>query len=222
MRRQLSGQDPVFEGAQSRGGRHQYRTERVLGRCQSLSVQTSGGPESRERHPLPHRCPGLARSRAARRWCGAGAKRVVVEHTGYLTLGDDSGLEVDALNGAPGVHSARYAGENASDAQRIEKLLDALKDVPNDQRTARFKCAMAIAEPKGQSKVVVGVCEGKIIRESRGVHGFGYDPVFVPAGYDRTFAELGDEVKNRISHRAKALRMANNCCLMVEEFKRLL
>ncbi len=146
----------------------------------------------------------------------------IVEHTGYLTLGDDSGLEVDALNGAPGVHSARYAGENASDAQRIEKLLDALKDVPNDQRTARFKCAMAIAEPKGQSKVVVGVCEGKIIRESRGVHGFGYDPVFVPAGYDRTFAELGDEVKNRISHRAKALRMANNCCLMVEDFKRLL
>ncbi|MCH8292014.1 XTP/dITP diphosphatase [Candidatus Poribacteria bacterium] len=133
----------------------------------------------------------------------------IAEHTGYLTLGDDSGLEVDALNGAPGVHSARYAGENASDAQRIEKLLDALKDVPDDQRTARFKCAIAIAEPEGQSKVVVGVCEGKIIRESRGVHGFGYDPVFVPAGYDQTFAELGDEVKNRISHRAKALRMAS-------------
>lgn len=133
----------------------------------------------------------------------------IAEHTGYLTLGDDSGLEVDALNGAPGVYSARYAGENASDAQRIEKLLDALKDVPDDQRTARFKCAIAIAEPEGQSKVVVGICEGKIIRESRGVHGFGYDPVFVPAGYDRTFAELGDEVKNRISHRAKALRMAS-------------
>ena len=133
----------------------------------------------------------------------------IAEHTGYLTLGDDSGLEVDALNGAPGVHSARYAGENASDAQRIEKLLDALKDVPDDQRTARFKCAIAIAEPEGQSKVVVGVCKGKIIRESRGVHGFGYDPVFVPVGYDQTFAELGDEVKNRISHRAKALKMVS-------------
>ena len=133
----------------------------------------------------------------------------IAEHTGYLTLGDDSGLEVDALNGAPGVHSARYAGENASDAQRIEKLLDALKDVPDNQRTARFKCAMAIAELEGQSKAVVGVCEGKIIREPRGIHGFGYDPVFVPASYDQTFAELGDEVKNRISHRAKALRMAN-------------
>jgi len=133
----------------------------------------------------------------------------IAEHTGYLTLGDDSGLEVDALNGAPGVHSARYAGENASDAERIEKLLDALKDVPDDQRTARFKCAMAIAEPEGQSKVVVGACEGKIIREARGIHGFGYDPVFVPAGYNQTFAELGDEVKNRISHRAKALRMAS-------------
>ncbi|MCZ6677639.1 MAG: XTP/dITP diphosphatase [Candidatus Poribacteria bacterium] len=132
----------------------------------------------------------------------------IAQHTGHLTLADDSGLEVDALDGAPGVHSARYAGENASDAERIAKLLDALQEVADEQRTARFKCAVAIATPVRQTKVVVGVCEGRIIRNPRGVQGFGYDPVFVPVGYDKTFAELGKTVKNRISHRAKALTIA--------------
>jgi XTP/dITP diphosphohydrolase len=128
----------------------------------------------------------------------------IAEYTGLPTLADDSGLEVDALSGAPGIHSARYAGERASDAERIQKLLETLKDVPEPQRTARFQCTVAIVEPERQSRVAVGVCEGRIIREPRGAHGFGYDPVFVPLGYAQTFAELGDEVKNRISHRAKA------------------
>ena len=132
----------------------------------------------------------------------------IAQYTGHLTLADDSGLEVDALNGAPGVHSARYAGENASDAERIEKLLDALKNIPDEQRTARFKCAIALADVEGRTQVVVGVCEGRILREARGSQGFGYDPVFVPSGYDQTFAELGEGVKNRISHRARALAMA--------------
>jgi XTP/dITP diphosphohydrolase len=159
---------------------------------------------------------------------------VLAEYTGYLTIADDSGLEVDALDGAPGLHSARYAGENASDADRIAKLLDALRDVPDDQRMACFKCAVAIAKPDSQTqvepqseiecnpdlqsgceqlreipilKVIVGVCEGRIIRAARGVQGFGYDPVFVPSDYDETFAELGEEIKNQISHRAKALVM---------------
>ena len=132
----------------------------------------------------------------------------LAKHTGYLTIADDSGLEVDALDGAPGVHSARYAGENASDQDRILKLLDALQHVPDDRRSGRFTCAVAIAEPLAQVQVVRGVCEGRIIRAPRGVSGFGYDPVFVPAGYDKTFAELGDEVKNQISHRAKALAQA--------------
>ncbi|MDE0187305.1 MAG: RdgB/HAM1 family non-canonical purine NTP pyrophosphatase [Candidatus Poribacteria bacterium] len=129
----------------------------------------------------------------------------LAEHTGYFALADDSGLEADALRGAPGIHSARYAGEHASDSARINKLLDALKDVPDSQRTARFKCAIAIAAPTGQTQVVVGVCEGKLIHSPRGQQGFGYDPIFVPAGFDKTFAELGVDVKNRISHRAKAL-----------------
>ena len=129
----------------------------------------------------------------------------LAEYTGYLTIADDSGLEVDALDGAPGVHSARYAGENASDRDRVVKLLDALQNVPDDRRSGRFICAMAIADPLAQVLVVRGVCEGRIIRMPRGTKGFGYDPVFVPVGYDKTFAELGDEIKNQISHRAKAL-----------------
>ena len=128
--------------------------------------------------------------------------------SGILALADDSGLEVDALGGAPGVHSARYAGSDASDADRIAKLLAATRNVPDDERTARFKCAVAVAEPNGRVDVVVGVCDGKIIREPRGSQGFGYDPVFVPHGYDQTFAELGENVKNHISHRAKALSLA--------------
>jgi XTP/dITP diphosphohydrolase len=132
----------------------------------------------------------------------------IAKYVGVLALADDSGLEVDALGGAPGVHSARYAGSDASDADRIAKLLAATRNVPDDERTARFKCAVAVAEPNGRADVVVDVCDGKIIRKPRGNLGFGYDPVFVPHGYDRTFAELGEQIKNRISHRAKALRMA--------------
>lgn len=132
----------------------------------------------------------------------------LAEYTGHLTISDDSGLEVDALDGSPGVHSARYAGEDASDQDRIVKLLDVLQAVPDDRRSARFICAVAIAEPSIQAQVVRGVCEGRIICAPRGLGGFGYDPIFVPVGYSETFAELGDDVKNQISHRAKALGKA--------------
>ena len=132
----------------------------------------------------------------------------IAEHTGHLTIADDSGLEVDALGGAPGIHSARYAGENASDRDRIVKLLDALQNIPDDRRSGRFVSAVAIAEPLAQVRGVRGICEGRIIRTPRGLSGFGYDPIFVPVGYDKTFAELGDEIKNQISHRAKALGKA--------------
>ena len=193
----------------------------------------------------------------------------IADYTGHLTLADDAGLEVAALNGAPGVHSKRWAGEDATDEMRIAKLLAALKGKPN--RDARFVAAVAIAKPAplniGQAKpvprnsarfvgrgpvprhadstqsagfvehspvprhadsaqsarfvehdpvphladntqVVIGVCEGHITLSPVGKGGFGYDPVFVPAGYDKTFAELGEEGKNRISHRAKALQLA--------------
>ena len=129
----------------------------------------------------------------------------LAKHTGNIALADDSGLEVDALHGAPGVYSARYAGEHASDVERVNKLLDAVKEVSDNQRTARFKCAIALAGPNCQTQVVVGVCEGKLVHFPSGRYGFGYDPIFVPVGYDKTFAALGADVKNRISHRAKAL-----------------
>ena len=131
---------------------------------------------------------------------------VIAEYTSRLTLADDAGLEVDALGGAPGIHSKRWAGEDATDEIRIAKLLQALEGVTN--RRARFIAAIAVVHPNSKPEVVLGVCEGHIRHDPVGESGFGYDPVFVPDGYDQTFAELGEEIKNRISHRAKALEQA--------------
>ena len=126
--------------------------------------------------------------------------------TGCLTLADDSGLEVEALDGAPGILSARYAGESASDAQRIEKLLLELSGIAAVKRSARFVSAVAIADGVGRIlDVSVGECKGRIDFAPRGSEGFGYDPIFIPNGYDKTFAELKTEIKNEISHRARAL-----------------
>ena len=116
---------------------------------------------------------------------------------------DDSGLEVAALDGAPGVYSARFAGDNASDADRIAKLLDMMKGKTN--RRARFVCVMSLAYRGTPVKSFRGEVNGEIIFEPRGSHGFGYDPVFVPDGYTQTFGELGSEIKEKISHRANAL-----------------
>lgn len=132
--------------------------------------------------------------------------RAYAEQFGYFTLADDSGLEVEALGGAPGVLSARYAGPEASDDDRIDLLVAQLADLPGDNRRARFVCTLALADSSSDIiSVVHGVCEGTIISSRRGVNGFGYDPIFVPDGFDRTFAELPSEVKNAISHRGKAL-----------------
>ena len=135
---------------------------------------------------------------------------VIADYTGYLTLADDSGLEVDALDGAPGIHAKRWAGENATDAERIQKLLGRLEGVSN--RCGRFVAAIAIASStqgrSGGVTIVSDSCEGHITTAPAGESGFGYDPVFVPIGYDKTFAELGEAIKNRISHRSKALRLA--------------
>lgn len=128
------------------------------------------------------------------------------KQTRLLTLADDSGLEVDALGGGPGVFSARYAGESASDSARVKKLLAALSTVEAPKRTARFVSAIAIAGTEGEIlNVSRGICEGTIAFAPRGSRGFGYDPVFIPSGYDLTFAELKPETKNRVSHRAHAL-----------------
>jgi len=125
-----------------------------------------------------------------------------------LVIADDSGLEVDALGGAPGIQSARYAGVNASDTERIAKLLRQLAkvDAKGDQRRARFRCILAVARDGHVLATFEGVVEGKIAERPRGSHGFGYDPIFIPNGFEQTFAELPVDVKNNISHRAKAIR----------------
>jgi XTP/dITP diphosphohydrolase len=128
--------------------------------------------------------------------------------TRMLVLSDDSGLEVDALGGRPGVYSARFAGPGANDQSNNDKLLHELRDVPDAQRTARYRVVLALADPVGplgrDVHTTVGTCEGRIRREPRGTDGFGYDPYFEPTGYTCTMAELPPEEKNRISHRAQA------------------
>jgi len=132
-----------------------------------------------------------------------------------FVMADDSGLEVDALSGAPGVHSARFAAldkiENSPDADNNAKLLRLLQNVPLEKRSARFRCLIALAEVQSPNsklqspQLFDGECDGKILLAPRGENGFGYDPLFVPEGFDRTFAELDDDAKNRLSHRARAL-----------------
>ena len=131
---------------------------------------------------------------------------VIAQYTGHLTLADDAGLEVNALNGAPGVNSKRWVGEDATDAKRIASLLEALEGVTD--RRARFVAAIAVVRPDTDPEVVIGVCDGRITYTPAGESGFGYDPIFVPDGYEQTFAELGENIKNQISHRAKALQQA--------------
>jgi len=132
------------------------------------------------------------------------------KQSGLLTLADDSGLEVEALKGAPGVLSARYAGEGASDRQRVEKLLADLSNVAAPCRTAQFVSAVATANSNGSIlSVSVGICEGRIAFEPKGTDGFGYDSIFIPTGSEMTFAELAPEVKNQISHRHCALERAH-------------
>jgi XTP/dITP diphosphohydrolase len=126
-----------------------------------------------------------------------------------LTLADDSGLEVDALGGEPGRLSARYAGEGASDRDRVNYLLSRLKDVPEEKRSARFRCVIAIAQPDGKVELCQGECEGVITLEPRGKEGFGYDPIFYLPGLGKTMAELTLEEKNRVSHRGRAAREAS-------------
>jgi XTP/dITP diphosphohydrolase len=120
-------------------------------------------------------------------------------------LGDDSGLEVDALSGLPGIRSARYAGDRATDGENNDRVLAALTTVPAERRTARYRCALALVLEPGHEVVVEGTCEGRIAVSPTGSGGFGYDPLFIPDGQERSFGEILDAVKNRISHRARAV-----------------
>ncbi|HET9200857.1 MAG TPA: RdgB/HAM1 family non-canonical purine NTP pyrophosphatase [Dehalococcoidia bacterium] len=132
--------------------------------------------------------------------------REALRLTGLPSLGDDSGIEVDALDGAPGLRSARYAGEGANDRDNRELLLSQLDGV--NERSARFRCLLVLAFTAADEHVFEGVCEGEIARREAGDLGFGYDPIFVPEGYEQTMAELAPKVKNRISHRGRAVAAA--------------
>jgi XTP/dITP diphosphohydrolase len=140
--------------------------------------------------------------------------REIFRAAGIPSLADDSGLEVYALGMRPGVLSARFAGERVSYEANNQKLLHEMRDLPQGQRGARFRCVTAFVA-RDLEKISEGICTGKIIAKTRGRGGFGYDPLFVPDGYDKTFAELSLEVKNRISHRAQALQMMK---LVLEDY----
>lgn len=132
--------------------------------------------------------------------------RYYSHHTGEYCLADDSGLEVDALSGEPGVYSARYAGEGASDEDNNQKLLTSLGGVPEEKRSARFRSVLALAGPDGSLLLTDGVCEGIVLAQARGTGGFGYDPLFYMPEFQKTLAEMTVEEKNKISHRGNALK----------------
>jgi XTP/dITP diphosphohydrolase len=132
--------------------------------------------------------------------------RAIALALGEPAIADDSGIEADALDGGPGPRSARFAGERASDAENLAKLIEAIRDEPADARTARYRCVAAIAWPDGRALHADGVCEGTLLVTPMGTRGFGYDPIFVPRGEDGTMAELDDDEKDRISHRGRAFR----------------
>ena len=132
--------------------------------------------------------------------------RAVAQELGLPALADDSGIEVDALGGAPGPRSARYAGPQATDERNLRELIRAVAGVPASGRTARYRCVAALCLPDGSDRHEEADCEGSLITSPRGSRGFGYDPIFVPAGWDRTMAELSPEEKDRISHRGRAFR----------------
>jgi XTP/dITP diphosphohydrolase len=203
---------PVGPG-RARGGRGRHRPRLVLatrnpGKVREiaaiyagLAADIVGLEEWRAVGPLPEEGRTYAENAASK-------ALTVARATGHPALADDSGVEIDALGGAPGIHSARFLGEHASDAERNAAVLERLAGVPASGRTARYRAVAAIATPDGRVRTFEGVCEGAIAAQPRGRGGFGYDPIFEIAGDGRTMAEVPLEVKNQISHRARALRAA--------------
>ena len=152
-------------------------------------------------------CPETVEDQPTFEGNAAKKAREVAAFTGKPALSDDSGLEVEALGGSPGVYSARYApdAESGNDPKNFLKLLKELDSTPKEKRNARFVCCIALAFPEGEVKTFFGYAEGRIGQEPRGKKGFGYDPVFLPEGYERTFAEMGSQEKDSLSHRGKAI-----------------
>ncbi|MEJ5226948.1 XTP/dITP diphosphatase [Thermodesulfovibrio sp.] len=144
--------------------------------------------------------------------------RYVCKETGLPAIADDSGLEVKVLDGRPGVKSARYAGENATDEENVKKLLNEMKGIPPEKRQASFKCCIALVLPNGEENIFTGQIDGWITEKPRGNLGFGYDPVFIPEGYEQTFAEMKPSEKDALSHRRKALDKLKQFLLKLANF----
>jgi XTP/dITP diphosphohydrolase len=142
--------------------------------------------------------------------------RAVAAHTRALALGDDSGIEVDALGGAPGVRSARFGGTGLDDRGRVRHLLRQIEHVPDAQRTARFVCVIALVSPDGRETIVTGACDGRLTREPCGSEGFGYDPIFFYPPFDATFGEVPDERKATVSHRGRAAAAARAALMAMD------
>jgi XTP/dITP diphosphohydrolase len=134
--------------------------------------------------------------------------RAAVAQTGLLSIADDGGLVIDALDGAPGVHSHRFLGENATFDEKMDRILELLRSVPDEKRSCRFACAVVIATPDGRTFECTGTCEGRIAHEKRGANGFGYDPIFLFPEQNQHMAELSPEEKHKVSHRGRALACA--------------
>ncbi len=151
-------------------------------------------------------CPDVVEDGATFRQNAVKKAVGIARFTGRPAIADDSGIEVKALGGAPGIFSARYAGAEADDRKNLMKLLREMRGLKGVSRQARFVCCIALALPDGRYRTFTGKAEGEIGEKPKGFNGFGYDPVFYPAGYDRTFAEMSDAEKDRLSHRGKAMR----------------
>lgn len=177
--------------------RNRKKVEEMRRMCRELNVEISSAGQ------FPG-CPEVEEDGKTFRANAVKKARAISQWTNLPALADDSGLEVDALGGAPGIFSSRYAGEGASDINNVRKLLKDMKET-ND-RNARFVCCLALVFPDGTWRTFSGVCKGTIGRRRKGSNGFGYDPVFLPEGYQKTFAEMTDSQKDCLSHRGKALR----------------
>jgi len=186
------------------GSFNQAKAAEMAELLEGLPVSVRSLKEFRGVHPVPEEGDTFAENARSK---ALGLARQIPDEALLGLVADDSGLEVDALGGRPGVYSARYLGEQATDPDRVQGILRELGDLPPESRTARFRCHVAFADARHVLLETEGAVEGRISFAAAGEFGFGYDPIFVPLGFDKSFGELGAEVKHRISHRAQALRL---------------
>ncbi|MCH7896139.1 MAG: RdgB/HAM1 family non-canonical purine NTP pyrophosphatase [candidate division NC10 bacterium] len=193
--------------------RNPHKLQEITAILRDPGVEWIPYPSLADGPPLREEGSSLRENAAAKAKAGAA-------FSGLIALAEDSALEVDALGGAPGIHSSRFLGERATDHDRIQEILRQLRTYPWHGRTARFRCVVAVAQPGGKIDFSEGVCEGYIAWEPKGTAGFGYDPIFYVSEHGRTLAEIGPTLKNQISHRAKALEKCQEILTRLKDEER--